>query len=407
MTSGRPTKTSIPGVYRRGDRYKVTYRDRQGKQRSKSARTLEEARNLKVGFEAAKRTPGLPLTSQITFEQHARDWLKSYTGRRTRIRERTRRDYLRQLERHVFPAIGSLKLVEISPGDIDDLIAGLLTGEGATGQALRPATVSRTLVPVRSAFRRAIRQRLIATNPALDPEIPGSMAPENSSVRVLTRDELHRLISMVPDEHRLFVTLLGCTGLRWSEAVALGPEHVDGVQPVLRVRRSGAGGVLDAPKTREARRDIRLDPSLWMSLKQKAQEAEGHQFLFHQRDGRMLAYPHMRKYVLKAAAERAGIVGVKGFHTLRHTAGSQLYADGWSELQIQHFLGHSSSDFTRRTYVHLMNDGAEPILAAPSSVHADQSISTGSQEKEHDHRTRSGVSFGARIRRSPQIRTGR
>jgi integrase len=41
-------KTKTPGIYRRGGRYVVTWRERSGKQRRQSAATLAEARDLKA-----------------------------------------------------------------------------------------------------------------------------------------------------------------------------------------------------------------------------------------------------------------------------------------------------------------------------------------------------------------------
>ena len=44
----RLTKTRTPGIYKRGDRFVVVYRDRFGKQRKAFASTLAEARDLKA-----------------------------------------------------------------------------------------------------------------------------------------------------------------------------------------------------------------------------------------------------------------------------------------------------------------------------------------------------------------------
>jgi hypothetical protein len=41
-------KTKTPGIYKRGSRYVVTWRDRAGRQRRQSAGTLAEARDLKA-----------------------------------------------------------------------------------------------------------------------------------------------------------------------------------------------------------------------------------------------------------------------------------------------------------------------------------------------------------------------
>jgi hypothetical protein len=45
-------RTSVPGVYRRGGRYVVTYTDPQGRRRKRSAATMAEARLLKSSLAA-------------------------------------------------------------------------------------------------------------------------------------------------------------------------------------------------------------------------------------------------------------------------------------------------------------------------------------------------------------------
>ena len=57
-----------------------------------------------------------------------------------------------------------------------------------------------------------------------------------------------------------------------------------------------------------------------------------------------------------------------GFHTLRHTCATRLFADGRNAVQVQRWLGHSDPGFTLRTYVHLLNDDLGEPLGAPRGV---------------------------------------
>ena len=67
----------------------------------------------------------------------------------------------------------------------------------------------------------------------------------------------------------------------------------------------------------------------------------------------------------KPAAEEAGVPWA-GFHTLRHTCASRLFAEGRNAVQVQRWLGHSDPGFTLRTYVHLLNDDLGEPLDLPS-----------------------------------------
>jgi hypothetical protein len=44
-------------------------------------------------------------------------------------------------------------------------------------------------------------------------------------------------------------------------------------------------------------------------------------------------------------------------HSSRHTTASLLFASGKNIRQVQEWLGHSSLQLTRETYVHLLDDG--------------------------------------------------
>src|SRR5215208_1870386 len=82
-------KTSVPGVYRRGNRYVVIYRDRRGKQYRRAARTLAEARIVKAELTAA--------VARGEYRDQSRD---TYTGRSGHgVRPATLADYRRYLER--------------------------------------------------------------------------------------------------------------------------------------------------------------------------------------------------------------------------------------------------------------------------------------------------------------------
>jgi hypothetical protein len=101
-------KTRTPGVYKRGGRYVVVFRDQDGHQRKESARTYDEARKLK-GARAADVARGEfePL-ARVRLHDYAREWIERYTGTRRRgFRDETRDEWRRLLDRFAlryFPA---------------------------------------------------------------------------------------------------------------------------------------------------------------------------------------------------------------------------------------------------------------------------------------------------------------
>src|SRR5215210_2540277 len=96
-------KTRHPGIYKRGSRYVVRYRDEQGRARKPSFPTIEEAKRAKGRIDSGDRA-GVDLTP---FDHYATDWLDSYAGRTSRgLSPGTKRAYRRSLENRLIPFFG-------------------------------------------------------------------------------------------------------------------------------------------------------------------------------------------------------------------------------------------------------------------------------------------------------------
>ena len=91
-------KTRHAGIYKRGGRYAVIFRDGDGVQRQVAARTLDEARKLKAARTAEVARGEFHPASRDRFRDYAEAWVERYqgTGRRG-FRESTRDDYRRLL----------------------------------------------------------------------------------------------------------------------------------------------------------------------------------------------------------------------------------------------------------------------------------------------------------------------
>src|SRR3954463_1319617 len=106
-TSRGDTKTSVPGVYKRGNRYSFKYRDPQGRQRRRSARTLAEAKQIKATVQADIVRGDYRTLSRTTFAEYANEWIETYQGRTSKgIRKTTLDEYRRVIEREAIPYFG-------------------------------------------------------------------------------------------------------------------------------------------------------------------------------------------------------------------------------------------------------------------------------------------------------------
>ncbi len=102
------------------------------------------------------------------------------------------------------------------------------------------SSIARKIAVVKSFFAFLEEQRVVAYNPADHVEVP---RPRHAAPRVLTPEEVERLMSAAADSHspkglrdRALLELMYATGLRASEVVSLVVDDVDLERGVLRFR---------------------------------------------------------------------------------------------------------------------------------------------------------------------------
>ena len=203
-------RTGDPGIYRRGSRYVVRFRDKQGRSRKRSARTLAEARLLKKASEVDVARGEFHDSSNVTFEVYARDWVENYRGR-TKRGARPQDD--RRIQAHpridCYPllwrdAVGRSHAAGHQAVDRRTRTAHRL-GKGRRAAtrveehcAARGRACSRAASPTRSrraTFAKTRRSGFAST--------PCQTMTDEDVVKALEPAELQCLVAEVPEEHRL------------------------------------------------------------------------------------------------------------------------------------------------------------------------------------------------------------
>ena len=359
----RLIRTSTPGVFKRGSRYVVCFRDPGGTPRKRSARTLAEARDLKAALTADIIRGEYRAASRVTFRDYVQSWVVVYSGRTAAgIRESTMVEYRRALGvnpdgspradgRGALGFFGRSRLAEIEPIHVKTYLAKVAAG-GASKNTLR-----NHLAPLRCLFATAVEEGVIRYSPTAGIRLPRSEQEHQEEQRkALTEQELARLIAAMRPERQLLIRFLACTGLRIGEAVALEFGDIDFGHRRVQVRRRIYQGEVALPKSRYGRRDVPLPTGLARELWQLRKDRRGrdNEPLFLGRGGRPLdASTAFRD--LKTAARSAGVPWAS-LHTLRHTCATMLFRNGLNAKQMQAWLGHHSPAFTLATYVHLLPD---------------------------------------------------
>lgn len=239
------------------------------------------------------------------------------------------------LRLRILPALGRMRLDEITPVDVATLRRALLE------QGLSNASVNRHLATLRSMLNLALRWQLFeGRNPAASP----GMLEEVQRDRYLTAAQTQALMQALADEPcqaaAAALALLVVTGARKREVLRATWEHVDLDRCLLTVPRAKSGRPRHVP----------LSPVAVWVLRQQLQRRDGgpHVFPSDRRPGQPLEN-------LRGAWERAkraaGLPAELRIHDLRHSFASALANAGTPLNEIGIVLGHRELATTAR-YAH-------------------------------------------------------
>lgn len=320
----------------------------------------------KLREEQRRKDNGLPPTNaRLRVSEFLRWWAaNTLPGTVTPGTEAT---YRRQLELYVIPALGHLRLKELGPAHVTEMMQSMASGSlSKDGRPLSAQTQSGARKVLGRALRRAEQEGLLLRNVAKLADGPRVSRPEGRS---LSRDEA-RLLGTATSGHRLApafgLQLFGLRrgevlGLRWSDV------DLDGEPCVVRIRRqlqrqAGKGLVLTELKTNRSRRNVVVPPQLTEQLRRwrAAQAAERlaigeswqgrDDLVFTTPIGTPIDPDNYRKRF--SAATKAAGLGHWHTHELRHSAGSLLFDAGVPLKVISEQLGHASERITSDIYVH-------------------------------------------------------
>lgn len=274
---------------------------------------------------------------EIYFEDHAKEFLELYSkqNKRSWARDETSLDHLKEFFKGKY-------LSEISAESIEkykakrkaDLLPARKQKKSKNEEPrlVSPSTINRELACLKTCLNHAVEWEKLDRNPAA--KIKKFREP-NAKERILTIDEMKRLLAVAGDELRPALIVALNSGMRKSEVLSLRWKDVDFVKGFIHVADSKSG----------RSRDIPMNGLTFETL--YAMDRSG-EFVFEN--------PETRTHVLdmktafKSACRRAEIKGVR-FHDLRHTAASRMVEGGIDLVTVSKILGHASIQMTMR-YAH-------------------------------------------------------
>jgi integrase len=276
------------------------------------------------------------------------DW---YASAVPSLKPKTRASYRGLIDVRILPYLGRRQVASLVPSDIQKWVNELTAG------GLSSSRVRQGHIVLGMALDAAVHDGIIARNPARRSGVKLPKLERRQPV-FLEPQHVERIAAACPEPYDLLVRLLGTTGLRWGEAVALRRRSVDLLGRKLLVSESLAevGGELTfGPTKSHAERGVPLTASLAAALETHLDERVGtdpEALVFTSPKGHPLRYASVRREVWAPALRSTKIPKI-GLHVLRHSAASAMIRAGASPKALQAILGHQSAGFTLSVYGHV------------------------------------------------------
>jgi integrase/recombinase XerD len=252
-----------------------------------------------------------------------------------------------------------------SSDDVTEFLDRLRNGKPPAAAPLRPSSVARMLVSVRSLYKFLAREGRVDHDPTAKVGVP---RPPRALPKAIPVADVERLLDTPPAEglgrrdRAILETLYG-GGLRISELVDLDVDDVDLDERSILVRSGKGSKSRRVPIGRAAKKWLGDYLTVTRAdLVARATSNPGGALFLNARGGRLSRQGCWK--ILKQHARTAGLEDRVSPHTLRHSFATHLLDGGADIRVVQELLGHASLA-TTQVYT-LVTDGRlrEVYLAA-------------------------------------------
>lgn len=249
--------------------------------------------------------------------------------------------------------LGHRPIASIREADIEALLTTLAK------RGLARTSVTRFRATLSSMFSWAVRQKLVSRNPVLGVRVPaGTGTAPKHEVLPFTVTELREVVAdLARHEPRQaqIALVLGLTGLRWGELVALRVRDVTfAPRAAFRVARSAPDGHEIRTTTKGgAARTVPLPAEVIHVAHDWVEGKSPDELAFTSVEGKRLNGANWRRAVRWANLNRG-----RRIHDLRHSAATFWLSSGIDPKTVQTWLGHASLTLTVDLYAHWMGSDA-------------------------------------------------
>lgn len=265
--------------------------------------------------------------------------------------------YQGSLNHWIYPALGDLKMPDITPANISSLLLSMQSKGKAHATCVKVYTI------LHSLFKMAYMTDVITTNPMDKVERPKPRKGElkDKDLEAYTTDDVQRIFKALEQEPLKWQTLMRLlidTGIRRGECCGLRWQDVDFQANTITISGNlcytpQRGIYLDTPKSGKVR-TIDVDPEI-IHLLNKLRREQATQaiskYVFTQQNSPEPMHPQSPARYMQKFSQRYGVPGLHP-HKLRHTFASIAITNGADVASVSEKLGHSDKAVTLRMYTH-------------------------------------------------------
>lgn len=329
-------------------------------QKSVSGKTQKEVREKLQATTVQINNGTYMEPTHITVGQWLDIWQSEYIGD---VKPFTVKSYQTQIECHLVPALGAIKLSALNTPQIQKFYNALGKGD----KPLSPKSIKNVHGVLHRALQQAVEVKYIMFNPSDACRLP---RVERKEITPFTEEQIKAFLSVI-EEHR-FATLYKVTlftGMREGEILGLQWSCIDfkngtiTISKQLQKEKKKDAIYYLAPLKNDKTRIIVPAPFVMQLLKQRREEqilerfrigeAWNNEFnlVFTDETGKHLS--HVTVYnCFKRFAAQIGSPSTR-FHDLRHSYAVAAIQSGDDIKTVQGNLGHATASFTLDVYGHV------------------------------------------------------
>lgn len=279
------------------------------------------------------------------------------------LKETTLRGY-EAYARRLKLAFKGIKAKELTPYQIEKFIASAVKGEPQKGYPKKasPKTIKGYVSLLSSAYKMAVRNKMLTVNPCDAVIIPKQKKPD---IVVLTKEDINAFVDALEDttlDLKVCYELALFCGLRRSEIMGLMNGDINVLWRTIKVQRTRhrmhCEDIIQDTKTERSRRIVSVPEFVMSDIVRLMYEHEKDPYI---ENPFLIQYasepmrPDYAKRQIKEFTKSHGLPDVT-LHGLRHTFASMLNASGQFDIaEISAALGHSNIGTTLNIYTHLFD----------------------------------------------------